>query len=467
MRSLIVLLFVCFSFHYSTFASRVALLVAGEPSHAPGEHEFIDNVELLSQTINAAEIGIRAYPVEGFPSDEKLASAHTVFIFSDGLANHVARGHLSALESHVAKGRGLGVIHFALEPPNEAMATFFDDVLGGYFVVDHSVNPIWTLEEPILSDHPINRGVELGAVEDEWYYHIRFVKDIEPVLQGHPPASSLGADGPRSGNPSVRAALEAGDPQTLAWVRTSESGARAFGFTGGHWHFNFGDENYRRLLINAIAWTAEIEVPVDGIQFEAVPVPRHDSIDLAIARGDLADVERHIGANPESLNEARNPSLPPLHQSILRQQFEITRHLIEAGADLNLLDGSGRSAVHLAVDRNQPELIELLLERDADPNVLCRTGWAPLHHAAAQDRTEVVAALLKGGADPMRLSERGGTPLHEGAASGGLAIAKMLIEAGTDPSVVSKTDVTALDLAIEFENKEVLPLLRRLAGESD
>jgi type 1 glutamine amidotransferase len=445
-------------------ADKTALLIAGKPSHGKGEHEFIDNATLLADTLNSANLGLQAVVVEGFPAPEQLAKADTLFIFSDGLEDHVARGHLEALEAHVEKGKGLGIIHFALEPADAAMGAFYDKVLGGYFVVNHSVNPIWTLEAPILLDHPINNGVKLETVEDEWYYHMRFVDTVEPVLQGHPPADSLSpTDGPRSGNPSVRAALAAKEPQTLAWVRTSESGTRSFGFTGGHWHFNFGDEHYRRLLLNAIVWTTGLEVPAAGVAFTAIPVPRYDFIDIAIARGDLADVYRHIRANPESLNKGRSPTQPPLHVSIMRQQHDMMKVLIAEGADLNLQDGSGRSPVHIAVLRDQPQTIEILLKNGADPHLRCNIGWTPLHHAAAQNKVDAVEKLLQGGAEATQLSQLGGTPLHEAASTGSLIIAKMLLEAGADPRVVSKTGMTALDVAIEYNNEDVLPLLRSLA----
>ena len=42
-------------------------------------------------------------------------------------------------------------------------------------------------------------------------------------------------------------------------------GGRGFGFTGLHDHWNFADDNFRKLVLNAIAWTAKIEIPADGI----------------------------------------------------------------------------------------------------------------------------------------------------------------------------------------------------------
>jgi type 1 glutamine amidotransferase len=445
-------------------APREILLIAGEPSHAAGEHEFPDDFELLADCLNAAGLPIRATMVRGWPAPEQLASADCLFLFSDGLQQHVARGRVADLEAHVAAGRGLGVMHFALEPSDEAMAALFDEVLGGYFVVGHSVNPIWTLEQPILAEHPVARGVAMGPVKDEWYYHLRFVREIEPVLQAHPALETLGEDGPRSGNPLVRQALRDGVPQTLAWTRTTPDGVRAFGFTGGHYRFNWSDDGYRTLVLNAMVWTAGVEVPPDGVASRITPITRYGSIDEAIARGDRPDVRRHIGADPESVDRGRNPNLTPLQQAIMRRQTEIATVLIEAGADADRPDGSQRTPLHLAVDRDLPEVVRALAVAGADADRLDGTGWTPLHHAAARNKPALIEALLEGGADPMTLSERGGTPLHEAAATGGPEIVQRLLAAGVDPTVVSLTGVTALDLAIEFENEAVRTLLEEVTG---
>ena len=45
-----------------------------------------------------------------------------------------------------------------------------------------------------------------------------------------------------------------------------EDGGRGFGFTGAHFHKNWGDDNFRKLVLNAILWTAKAEVPADGVQ---------------------------------------------------------------------------------------------------------------------------------------------------------------------------------------------------------
>ena len=59
------------------------------------------------------------------------------------------------------------------------------DSIGGYFEMYHSVNPHWTAKFDSFPDHPITRGVKPFAINDEWYYHMRFrpeMKGVTPIL---------------------------------------------------------------------------------------------------------------------------------------------------------------------------------------------------------------------------------------------------------------------------------------------
>src|SRR5256885_7167668 len=50
----------------------------------------------------------------------------------------------------------------------------------------------------------------------------------------------------------------------MAWAFERADGGRSFGFTGGHVHNNWANEDYRRLMVNAILWSAKIDVPAEG-----------------------------------------------------------------------------------------------------------------------------------------------------------------------------------------------------------
>ena len=98
------------------------------------------------------------------------------------------------------------------------------------------------------------------------------MQGITPILTALPPANTLSRpDGPHSGNPDVRRdVLEKKEPQHVAWASENPGGGRGFGFTGGHFHWNWGDPNFRKLVLNAILWTANIEVPKDGVSDKPV-----------------------------------------------------------------------------------------------------------------------------------------------------------------------------------------------------
>lgn len=441
-------------------AHRV-MFVAGPASHGPGEHEHPAGCELLAEALNGSGVALHASVSLGWPDTAAFAEADTLVLYSDGLEDHVASGRLEALRRHVEAGRGLVVLHFALEPAPGELADFLLDTLGGIFEEGWSVNPVWKMEAPLLADHSVTSGVEPFSLEEEFYYHLRFLDTAQPVLRAVPPVDSVGDDGPRTGNPAVRNAIANRVPQVLAWVH-EHGGTRAFGYTGGHFHRNWTHDGIRKLVLNAIVWTAGLPVPEKGVASEVAPVPRYTSIEESIARGDLEDVKLHIAAYPERLHKGKHPKLSPLQQAILRKKREIALFLLEAGAEPNQVDASSRTLLHLTVDRDDAVVTAALLEKGADPDTLDKDGWTPLHHAAARDRVEVAQALLAGGADVMTLSARGGTPLHEAAASGSAAMVELILENGVDHTVVSQTGVTALDIAREYKNEAAIEVLEAL-----
>ena len=60
-------------------------------------------------------------------------------------------------------------------------------------------------------------------------------------------------------------------PQHVAWATERADGGRGFGFTGGHDHKNWGNDDQRKLVLNAILWTAKVPVPSIGVQSKVTP----------------------------------------------------------------------------------------------------------------------------------------------------------------------------------------------------
>jgi uncharacterized protein len=212
--------------------------------------------------------------------------------------------------------------------------------------------------------------------------------------------------------------------------------------------------------LGVIGWSLLFAASTQGA--EPAAAPRYATIDEAIARGGVEDVKVLVDRDPAILRGEGGAKLAPLHQAILRRKTAIAMFLLERGADINTADNAGRTPLHLAVERGDRAVLAALLERKAELVRRDRIGWTPLHHAAAKNQVEVARLLLDGGAPPNALSELGGTPLHEAAAGGGVEMVKLLLERGTDPTIRSKPGVTALDLAKEFKNTAVIPLLESL-----
>lgn len=252
-------------------ADKKVLLIAGPPSHGPGHHEHNAGVLLLQQCLAGVK-GLQVTASNGWPAEAAaLATADAVIIFSDGGARHIAlaEDHLAQLESLAKRGGGIGFLHYAVEPTLEKGQTEFLRWIGGAFEINWSVNPHWDAAFKTLPNHAITRGVQPFTIRDEWYFNMRFVdgmKGVAPILvAAAPPETMARPDGAHSGNPHVRARVAQGQPQILAWAYEGENRRRGFGFTGAHYHDNWGNENFRKVALNAVVWLAKLEVPANGV----------------------------------------------------------------------------------------------------------------------------------------------------------------------------------------------------------
>ena len=252
--------------------ARKIVFVAGTPSHAPGDHEHRAGCLLLQKSLAGIPNLQTIVVSNGFPSDASVfEGAATIVIFADGGGGHPAiqGDNLKTLGKYMDKGAGLVALHYGVEVPKDKGGPEFLDWIGGYFESHWSVNPHWTANFSKLPTHPITRGVKPFAINDEWYFHMRFregMKGVTPILTAVAPTSTMERpDGEHSGNPAVREAVKKKEPQHVAWAYDRPNGGRGFGWTGAHHHRNWGDDNFRKLVLNAILWTAKAEVPATGV----------------------------------------------------------------------------------------------------------------------------------------------------------------------------------------------------------
>lgn len=243
------------------------VFVSGRPSHGYAQHEHFAGCMLLAKCLNenVPHVVAEVYKYS-WPKDEHaFDGAAAIVIYCDGGANHMAIPHLKQLSELMDKGVGLGCIHYAVEVPKGEPGEDFLKWIGGYFEANWSINPEWDATFSKFPHHPTANGVHPFMTHDEWYYHMRFredMKGVTPLLSAIPPEVVKGSDAAHNGTPELH--QEKGVSQHVVWVAEREGG-RGFGCTGGHFHFNWASDEFRKSILNSIVWIAHLDVPPDGV----------------------------------------------------------------------------------------------------------------------------------------------------------------------------------------------------------
>ncbi|MGD0897938.1 MAG: family 16 glycoside hydrolase [Thermoguttaceae bacterium] len=248
--------------------TKKIVFIAGKPSHGYAQHEHYAGCLLLAGCLRDNVAGVETVVLKGWPKEpEALQGAAAIVIYADGGGGHPVMAHLDEVEKLLHEGVGLACLHYAVEVPKGKPGDLLKSGIGGYFETFWSVNPHWDASFKEFPKHPAANGLKPFEANDEWYYHMRFVDDMKgvtPILTAVPPDSTRREGNDAHGaNPHVLA--RKGMPEHVAWTCQRPDGGRGFGFTGGHWHWTWACDSFRKAVLNGIAWTAKIDIPPDGI----------------------------------------------------------------------------------------------------------------------------------------------------------------------------------------------------------
>jgi len=252
-------------------ADRKIILIAGKVSHGPGDHEFRAGCLLLKKCLDGVPgVRLEVHTNGWVQTDSAFNDAAAVVLYSDGGGGHpfIQDDHMQVINGLVKKGVGIGCMHFAVEVPKGLAGQAMSDWIGGCYEDRYSCNPMWTPEFNTFPNHPITRGVKPFALRDEWYFNLRFHPNLEgitPILVAKP--SDTVRDGPYvwPAGPYPHIQANKGRDETMMWACVRPDGGRGFGWTGGHYHKNWGNDGYRRVVLNAILWVAKAEMPANGV----------------------------------------------------------------------------------------------------------------------------------------------------------------------------------------------------------
>ena len=246
------------------------VILAGEKSHPATMHEYIKNARLIKVMLDEAQ-GLSALKTEihynGWPEDESAFSdADLILTISDGRDGPNGLGvpfmtekRIDIIQKAIDGGCGFMTFHYSTFAPDIYGESILDWA-GGYFdwQNDHGEREWYsdirfldkgvTLASP---DHPVLNGVKPFKIYEEYYFDMRFRENnsgFTPIIEV----------------PALESTRTWGN--VVAWAVERENGRRGFGTTMGHLYANWKNEHYRKFLLNAIAWTAGMTIPQDGVQ---------------------------------------------------------------------------------------------------------------------------------------------------------------------------------------------------------
>lgn len=242
------------------FASTANSLSAAEPTkillighkldHPWGSHMYLHTLSMLAKCAENTD-GVETVVSDGWPTDKaKLAGVHSIVVYSSPGAEFLVDGpHADELDKLMKSGVGLMAIHWGTavyEKNLDRLGDRWITYLGGCWVSNVGLSTENSRLMQLAPKHPICRGWSNFDLHDEFY--------LNPTIP--------------SGTTSVLEITAKGKPLVVGWARERADGGRAFGTTLGHYYRNYQREPFRQMIVNAMLWTAKVEIPEGGAPIE-------------------------------------------------------------------------------------------------------------------------------------------------------------------------------------------------------
>lgn len=232
---------------HSHASTKVKVLLIGKrPDHPFGTHMYLHTCKMLSRCLELTE-GVQAVVSDGWPKDpDMLRDVRTIVVYSSPAAEMLLESpHRDELARLMDQGVGLVTLHWAssVRMENlERLGPTWLSYLGGTWVSNVGLHTGESTLKKLQPDHPICRGWSEYVLHDEFYLNPTLTAQATPLLEVQAPDK----------------------PVVVGWAFERSSKGRSFGTTLGHFYRNFQQEPFRRMVVNAILWTAKVDVPEGG-----------------------------------------------------------------------------------------------------------------------------------------------------------------------------------------------------------
>jgi len=145
---------------------------------------------------------------------------------------------------------------------------------------------------------------------------------------------------------------------------------------------------------------------------------------------------------------AQSPEMPPIVAAAEKGDLVELKRLIDARADIEARDASGRTALLAATHGNHIEAARLLIAAGADVNAKDQRQDSAYLYAGAEGHLAILRLTLKAGADLKSTNRYGGTALIPAAHHGHVEVVREMLATKVDIDHVNRLGWTALLEAI-------------------
>jgi ankyrin repeat protein len=148
----------------------------------------------------------------------------------------------------------------------------------------------------------------------------------------------------------------------------------------------------------------------------------------ACAAGKFDVVAHLLYSRPDAVNEYAEDGFTPLGLACYFGQYEVARYLVLKGADVNLPSNNGFNVfpIHSATAGDYTDITRMLVDNGANVNVKQQAGATPLHSAAQNGNLDILILLLEHGAETNARMEGGKLPADLAREKGFKEIADIL-----------------------------------------
>jgi ankyrin repeat protein len=249
----------------------------------------------------------------------------------------------------------------------------------------------------------------------------------------------------------------------------------------------------------------------------------------AVRKGDLAKVKELVKKDSQLVNARNAREYTPLHAAAEIDDEEITRYLIERGADINAVNPStfftplmfagikttkilvengvdlnfealnGRSAISYAISNRKIEVIDYLLEHGLkipelgsqrfesmlmgalrignikyldkciemglSPHFVSETKSNLLHYAAESNSEELIKKVIDFSVSVNKANIFGWTPLHAASFYGNISLVELLLKQGLDKNARTVDGCTPFNLACEAKKTDMINYLISIGAD--